>query len=526
MFTNKNFAAVDIGTNSVHLIVVKILEHGNFEIIDREKEVIRLGEGYSSDIKSLNEDAINRTITALKRFKEIAKSHQAKIRAVATSAVREAKNKDIFVKKVSDETGIQVEIISGQEEARLIYLGILRAVPIYEKRTLCIDIGGGSTEFVLGVNGKIEFSRSMKIGAVRLTQKYFTKDKLTKSDINKCKEWVAGELFHVMNYMKKYGFEVCVGSSGTIQSTGNIIAELSKRKITPNRILNNFEFTKEELDKTADKILNAKTVEERKKIPGMDSKRADIFPAGIIILQTAFEQLGVEKLTISEYALREGIVIDTLQNLNLEQHKPRLSDIRYESVLQLAKTCYFDSEHSFHVTNLATKLYDDLIGLHKLENYTREYLIAASILHDIGHHISHNQHHKHSNYIIRNSELMGFNENEINIIANVARYHRKSHPKEKHEEYVKLSDGSKKIVNKLASILRLADALDRSHSQKINYLSAKFSGNEVHLTLNTNSNSVDIELWNLERRRELFEDVFDKKLIIKTNYFDREEKVV
>lgn len=517
MLDINSFAAIDIGTNSVHLIVVKILEHGNFEIIDREKEVIRLGEGFSGDIKKLSGDAIDRAVTAIARFKDIAETHNAKIRAVATSAVRESLNRNEFIEKVYEKTGVQVEVISGQEEARLIYLGILRAVPVYEKRALCIDIGGGSTEFVLGVNGKIEFSRSLKIGAVRLTQKFFSEDKITKSAIDECRKWVEGEIFHVTNYIDKYGFEVCVGSSGTIQTAGNIIAEFSKREVTPNRILNNFEFTKEELSKVADSVLNAKSLSERKKIKGMDSKRADIFPAGIIILQTIFEQLKIDKLTISEYALREGIVVDSLQNLNIEQHRPRLSDIRYESVLQLAKTCYFDSAHCFHVANLATKIYDDLQDLHKLEGYAREYLIAASILHDIGHHISHNQHHKHSNYIIRNSELMGFNENEINIIANVARYHRKSHPKPKHPEFASLSSKDQLVVKKLSAILRVADSLDRSHKQKVNSIEAKVINGTVELHLKLNNKSIEIELWNLGRREKLFEEVFEKEIRIIQN---------
>lgn len=517
MLNISSFAAIDIGTNSVHLIVVKILEHGNFEIIDREKEVIRLGEGFSGDIKKLTVDAIERAVTAIARFKDIAETHNAKIRAVATSAVRESLNRNEFIEKVYEKTGVQVEVISGQEEARLIYLGILRAVPVYEKRALCIDIGGGSTEFVLGVNGKIEFSRSLKIGAVRLTQKFFSEDKITKSAIDECRKWVEGEIFHVTNYIDKYGFEVCVGSSGTIQTAGNIIAEFSKREVTPNRILNNFEFTKEELSKVADSVLNAKSLSERKKIKGMDSKRADIFPAGIIILQTIFEQLKIDKLTISEYALREGIVVDSLQNLNIEQHRPRLSDIRYESVLQLAKTCYFDSAHCFHVANLATKIYDDLQDLHKLEGYAREYLIAASILHDIGHHISHNQHHKHSNYIIRNSELMGFNENEINIIANVARYHRKSHPKPKHPEFASLSSKDQVVVKKLSAILRVADSLDRSHKQKVNSIEAKVNNGTVELHLKLNNKSIEIELWNLGRREKLFEEVFEKEIRIIQN---------
>lgn len=514
MLTNKNFAAIDIGTNSIHLIVVKILEYGNFEIIDREKEVIRLGEGFSGDIKKLSAEAIERAVIAIKRFKGIAELHSANVRAVATSAVRESLNKNEFIEKVLNETGIEVEVISGQEEARLIYLGILRAVPVYEKRALCIDIGGGSTELILGINGKIEFSRSIKIGAVRLTQKFFPKEKLSKSAIKECKKWIEGEIYHVTNYINKYRFEVCVGSSGTIQTAGNIIAELSNREVTPNRILNNFEFTKDELNKVVNEVLNSKTLSDRKKIKGMDSKRADIFPAGILILQTIFEQLNIDKLTISEYALREGIVVDTLQNLNIEKHRPRLSDIRYESVLQLAKNCYFDSEHCFHVANFSAKLFDDLADLHKLDGSAREYLIAASLLHDVGHHISHNQHHKHSNYIIRNSELMGFNENEINIIANVARYHRKSHPKQKHQEFASLSSKDQLVVKKLSAILRVADSLDRSHKQKIESISAKVVDSTVELNLKLKDKSIEIELWNLDRREKLFEDVFEKTLVI------------
>lgn len=203
-----------------------------------------------------------------------------------------------------------------------------------------------------------------------------------------------------------------------------------------------------------------------------------------------------------------------MQNLNIEQHRPRLSDIRYESVLQLAKTCYFDSNHCFHVSNLASKLFDDLEELHKLDNSTREYLIAATLLHDIGHHIAHNQHHKHSNYIIRNSELMGFNETEINIIANIARYHRKSHPKQKHPEFASLSSANQTIVKKLSAILRVADALDRSHQQKVGSLSTNLDNGTVTISLKTNKVPIDIELWNLGRRQKLFEDVFGKKLVI------------
>ncbi len=180
-----NLAAIDVGTNSFHLIVVKVKEDGNFEIIDREKEVIRLGEGSSGDIKVIKDEAVERAISTLKKFKGIADSHNAPVRAVATSAVREAQNKNEFIEKVLKQTGVEIEVVSGQEEARLIYLGALAAVPIYNKKALVIDIGGGSTEFIIGRRGDSKFSISLKIGAVRLTQKFFPKNEITKVGIRK-----------------------------------------------------------------------------------------------------------------------------------------------------------------------------------------------------------------------------------------------------------------------------------------------------------------------------------------------------
>lgn len=409
----ENFAAIDIGTNSLHLIVVKIKNSGSFEIIDREKEVIRLGEGSGGDIKQILPDAMNRAVSTLKKFKGIADSYNAKIRAVSTSAVREAHNKNDFIELVYKETGIEVEVISGLEEARIIYLGVMKAVPIYSKKALIVDIGGGSTEFLLGYKENVDYSVSMKLGAVRMTQKFFPDFKLTEQKIKECRKWVEGELYTLSKTIKEKGFEICVGSSGTIMSVGLMIHSFRKSNSLPT-VLNNFEFTKDELDDVAKLILSKKTVDKRKKLPAIDEKRADIIPAGIIILQTIFDLFELKKLTISGYALREGIVVDTLQKLSSDVEKPNLVQIRKESVHQLAEKCIFNKEHCIHISKLALKLYDDLQELHKLEPENRELLEAASILHDVGYHIAHTNHHHHSYYIIKNSELLGFNENEIN----------------------------------------------------------------------------------------------------------------
>ncbi|MGK9367961.1 Ppx/GppA phosphatase family protein [Melioribacter sp. Ez-97] len=509
---NKNLAAIDIGTNSFHLIVVKIKNKGNFEIIDREKEVIRLGEGSSTDIKKILPEAMERAIDCLVRFKEIAVSHNAVIRAVATSAVREAHNRNEFIELAKQKTGIDIEVVSGHEEARLIYLGALKALPIYDSRTLLVDIGGGSTEFVVGLKGRIDFSVSLKLGAVRLTEKFFPDFKVTNSRIETCRRWVEGEIFPLANQLKQYRLDKIVGSSGTIMSCGFMI-NAKKKKPNEAAILNNFTFSKSELKEVVKETLSKKTPEKRKKIKGLDEKRADIIPAGVIILDTIFDLLDIDEMTISGYALREGIIIDTLQKSASEKSKPVLANIRKESVMHLAEKCEYDRKHCIHVSRLALELYDDLVPLHKLKPECREYLEAAAILHDVGYHISHTNHHHHSYYIIKNSELLGFSENEIDIIAHTARYHRKSHPKPGHSEFMKLNQETRETVKKLSSILRIADSFDRTHRKIVSHLNASIESKRVKITV-THKNSMEpaIELWNLERRKKLFEEVFGKKV--------------
>ncbi len=510
---NNHIAAIDVGTNSFHLIVVKVKDDGNFEIVDREKEVIRLGEGSAGSIKQIKPEAMSRAILTLKRFKGIADSYNANLRAVATSAVRESYNKNKFMQKVFDETGIELEVISGFEEARLIYLGALRAVPIFNKKSLIIDIGGGSTEFLIGLNGVTIFSVSIKIGAVRLTEKFFPDYEVTASRIKECRRWVEGEIFQVVHSIKKTGFSVCVGSSGTIMSAGLMIQEVRNRKSLPTSILNNYEFSREELHKIEDEILSRKSLDRRKKIPGLDEKRADIIPAGIIILSTIFDLLELETMTISGYALREGIILDTLQKHHADLSLPNLSDIRNESIQQLARSCNYDRIHCTHVAKLSLQLFDQLKDLHGLDNEYREFLYASAILHDIGYHISHSNHHQHSYYIIRYSELLGFNENEINIIAHVARYHRKSLPKARHEDFGELPERTQNVIKKLAAILRVADGLDRTHKRIVQNVECRMKNGAVglHLKIKEGANP-EIELWNLERRKELFEEVYQKKI--------------
>jgi exopolyphosphatase/guanosine-5'-triphosphate,3'-diphosphate pyrophosphatase len=296
-------------------------------------------------------------------------------------------------------------------------------------------------------------------------------------------------------------------------AAGMMINAIRKGTMATNHLLNNFEFTNIELSKICEIILDKKHFEKRKKIFGLEAKRADIIPAGIIILSTIFDLLGLEKMVISGYALREGIIIDTLQKQHTGSIKPDLSDIRTESVKQLAESCRYDKIHCNHIAKLSLELFDKMKEYYPLGEELREYLYAAAILHDIGYHISHTNHHHHSYYIIKNSELLGFNENEIGIIAHVARYHRKSHPKSRHADFNELPERTQAVIKQLAAILRVADSFDRTHKQIVQSLQVKANQNIIELNLECAKGTVpEIELWNLERRKGLFEEVFNRKL--------------
>lgn len=504
-------AAIDIGTNSFHLVVVEIKD-GTVRVLDRAKENVRLGSG-SKDMKLITADAMQRGLRALKTFSIIAKSHRAPIRAVATSAVREAVNQVEFLKRVQKETGVAIEVVSGFEEARLIYLGVLQALPIFSHRVLCMDIGGGSVEFLVGIRGHAKFANSLKIGCIRLTQRFFSGPKIKPKNIEACRKHIRGFLSPVRREVKRHDFEFSVGSSGTIQNVANMIRAM--RGDIMDASINNFTFTAEELSKITRTVLKAETAEQRLRITGLDPKRVDIITAGILVLEESFRTLRIKRMVVSEYALREGITYDYLQNRRFtkSQHHD-LSNIRYSSVLHLAKTFHFDEEHSRQIAKLSLQIFDQTQGLHQLDVREREFLEYAALLHEVGLFISHAQHHRHSYYLIRNAELAGFTDTEKEIIANIARYHRKSHPKSKHEGFLRLSEKDRVIVKKLAAILRLADGLDRGHSKKVSDIKCTANGRKV--TLNVKSvEDLSLEEWAVNMKKSLFEEVYHKKVILK-----------
>ncbi len=308
-----NIAALDIGSNSFHLIVVSVTSSESIDVIDRQQEVIRLSEGNIGDTKIIQPKAIERAVKVIKRFKNIANIHNATLRAIATSAVRESQNKLEFVKTVKERTGVDVEVISGLEEAQLVFSGIQKAIPTLSEKSLSIDIGGGSTEFIFANFHKIKNAKSLKLGAVRLTQKFFPKFILTDEKIVAAKKHVKEITAPILKVQTIKNIKQFIGTSGTILNAGMMIKAIRGEDIGDYNALNNFEFNADELFKVEEKILSMRTPEERRSVAGLEVRRSDIIPGGIIIISTIFRLLEIEKMVISNYALREGIIFDSLK---------------------------------------------------------------------------------------------------------------------------------------------------------------------------------------------------------------------
>jgi len=309
----KCIAAVDMGTNSFHLIIVQVKGDASFKIIDREREVIRLGLSKGKGFGWISESEIERAVEILKDFNKIAQFYKADVRAIATSAVREAKNKEEFIDRIFEETGINVEAIDGKNEAELIYLGVQKALDVTRKKVLCIDIGGGSTEFLLGQNGIPEFAESIRIGAVRLSRMFFPDYVLSDSGIEMCRRYVQDKINVNRNLHSGHRYDVVAGTSGTIVAAASIIAFRRTGKFKNS--LNDFTFSSSEIFQLTSDVLKCKTPVDRLFIEGMEIKRADIIPAGLLILSQVFETFKLKEMTVSENALREGIIIDTISKM-------------------------------------------------------------------------------------------------------------------------------------------------------------------------------------------------------------------
>ena len=505
-------AAVDVGTNSVHMVVARVGANG-FDVLAYEKEVVRLGEGVDG-MDHLSEAAIERGVAALRHMKRIADAHGAKLRAVATSAVREADNQRDFLRAVRAETGIKVEVISGTEEARLIHLGIGRSVDLTKDSVLTIDIGGGSTEFCLSVRGNLRIAQSLKLGAVRMTDAYLPGGEVTAQGVRKLRAKVQSTLAPLAHDLGKIGFTRTVLSSGTNETIARVAAARRDRPVPQS--FNSFAFGAGELAGVVDAVLGAESPKERLGIDGIEPKRADIIAAGVVILDEVVRMLGIDSMEYSDYALREGVLVDTAQRLGVMPEEP--VDAAHQSVVRLAERCSVDMEHSMHVAELSARILRAVGRHYEVDRPLERMLRAAALLANAGNAISYSKHHLHSYYIIRNADLMGFNDDEIELIALTARYHRKSPPKDSHAEYGRLGRDDQLAVDLMAGILRIATGLDRSHDQCVAEVSSSLRDKTFVLSVRHSCRSeerIELNIHTAQGRVDMLQDYLGDEVVIR-----------
>lgn len=521
---NRIIAAIDLGTNSLHMVIVRVdPKLPTFTIIAREKETVRLGDR-NTETGELKEGVMKRAITALRRFQEIAKTlNVEEIIAVATSAVRESPNGRDFLVQIEEQLGLAVSLISGQEEARRIYLGVLSGMAFNNRPHVIIDIGGGSTELVLGDGQDPRFLSSSKVGAVRLTSEFIKTDPISNSEFQSLQAFVRGTLERPVDELRALlnaGEQArLVGTSGTIETVANIIAR-EKTGAVPSP-LTGYQLMLKDLRDLVNRLRKL-TYAERLAIPGMNDRRSEIILAGALILQEAMALLGVDSLTVCERSLREGVIVDWMLTHGLIEDRLRYqSSVRQRSVLKIARKYDVFLEYADRIAMFAVSLFDQTQGIfHGWGVQERELLWAGAILHNCGIHVSHSSHHKHSYYLIRNGELLGYTEREIDVIANLARYHRKSPPKKKHENYRTLaSKQSRLMVSQLSAMLRLAVALDRRQIGAVKAVRCEFKPEirEFRLFLVPQFENDDcvLELWSLDLKKEVFEAEFNVRVVAK-----------
>lgn len=506
----KRICAIDLGTNSFHAIIVDIYPDASFRTVDQLKEMIKLGaRGVGNPITAESMDA---GIEALQKIKLLADAQQCeKIIALATSAIREAPNGGDFIQRSIDEVGIKIRAIPGKVEAELIGYAVQHGMALGSDPALIMDIGGGSTEFILANSTELLYLESFKLGVSRMTADFVRNDPIQKDEIQALTQYYKETLSHLKEIFIKRGKQTLIGSSGTMQNIAAMIAH--EKGQPPDLTLNEFEYSARQFNAFYKKFIKM-TREERLRIPGLDEKRVDFVVAGLVLVKTVVDELGIKQIKTSTQALREGIILrfikKEMKGLKLLADYP---DSRRRSIFELLKKCDWQEIHSSHVSRIALDLFDQTKEVHQMTEKDRELLEYASLMHDIGYHISHRRHHKHSLYIIQNSDLRGFKEEEIQIMAHIARYHRRSTPKKRHELYSRLQPEVQQRIRRLSGILRVADGLDRSHFQNVIAVDVRLKKNKCVLSIETQIDP-DLEIWGAMRKCELFEEMTGRKLKI------------
>ena len=514
----RRVAAIDIGTNSTHLLVASVdTTLGTFSIEQAEKSTTRLGER-DPDSGELTSEGMQRGYETLRRFRDLAISHDVEqIVTAATSAVREAPNGREFLQSIQDGLGMDVDLVSGPEEARLIYLGVLSGMSFGDRPHLLLDIGGGSTELILADGRDARALTSTRVGAVRLQRDFVKDDPIPPQRRSFLQAFIQGSLEpavdKVHRRIKPGEIPVLVATSGTAMAIGALAASEDDR---PPLKLHGYRVSRQRLDRVVEKLV-AMTPEQRRDLSPINDRRAEIIVPGALILQTTMQMLGVDELVLSERALREGLIVDwMLRHGLLEDRFSFQSSIRQRTVIHQVQRFAVNQRRAERVATHALSLYDATEGLmHQDDGQGRELLWAAAMLHACGQHINLSAYHKHSWYLIRHGELLGYSEAEHLMVAAIARYHRRSLPKKRHESWQALvTRDNRRCVSEMALLLRLAAALDRRPEPVVASLRVNTAADVLDLVLvpeRLNQN-LSLEQWSLESCADVIREASGVKL--------------
>ena len=506
-------AAIDVGSTSTHLVVAEVDKLGHIHILETQKEQSLLAASLNAE-DCLDAEAVARLGATLKRMNDLCATYGAQPRVVATQTLRLARNGQEFCQKVLRRCGVRIDIVSGQEEARLIYLGVQLGLDLGATSALVLDIGGGSTEVVIGERGEELLSASLNLGCVRLTKEMFSDDTYTSSELKALNRAVTVRIQSLADDVQRIGFERCFCSSGTVKAVKQMALALAKKEVPAS--FHGVVLSAAEIDQAYAALSKAMTPKERRSLPGVDAGRADILLAGTAILRAFSERHGITSWTLSGYALREGILVDHLSRTG-EWLAGDPDDVRWRSARSLGRRFLVDEAYAHRVTGLAMRIFDAMLGLTGAGTRWREYLRCASHLHESGRFLSFSGYHKHSYYLIRNATLPGLALQEQEIVALIARYHRKRAPRTSDEELGGLSDDETRQVQLCAAILRLAVALDKSRRGAFAEVSCVVGETNIVITACYRGREEPTsEIFHFENERPVLEACFRRDVILKT----------
>lgn len=498
---SQRLAAIDIGSNSIRQIVADVSADGAITVVDEMKAQPRLGTEVDAT-GVLGDQAIERAVDAIARMATLAKQLGAeRVEAVATSAVRDASNAARFLARVRQETGVQVRVLDGVDEARLSFRSALAHFDLGAGRWVVMDIGGGSLELALSADGVVDDLCSLPFGALRLTERYLA-DGVTVKAVRRMRRDVRDALKDVLPVREWRGANV-IGSGGTFTNLAGMT--LARQRMLAARTVHATEIARTDVEHLLD-ALSSMTAEERRQMPGLNPARADIIVAGVAVAAEVLARVGARELHVSRYGIREGLLLETAR-VRAVAADPGAA--RERSVRELADKCHFEVPHCTHVQKLALRLYDSVgVRLGGLPS-DRLLLADAALLHDVGYHISYDRHHKHSYHLILHAELLGVTPSDQVVMANVARYHRGAEPKRKHRNFGELAPELRDQVQRLAALLRVADGFDRGHIGAVRDLKVRWLERAVRITPvpDPRARSMRLEAWGAHRKSQLLAEL-------------------